>query len=218
MIGTLVRYHLRWLTRSRDILATVLLTAGTVGLAGLLALHDVPQRAMGAAATIWLVASVGGLLATARVLAAEEGTGGLRGVLLAPVERRDLFLARALSSSVVVLGLVLAVSVVIWAMFPDLPGWTDPRLALVALVGSFTLGPLGALAAWAALSTRAGELMGPVVSLPMAAPAIVTGLHATERLLDASGGWEASLTFATGYALAVGALSYLVSEHVTEVA
>lgn len=217
MIGTLVRYHLKWLTGARDVLAAALMTAGVVALAGLVTLHDVTPRALAASGVLWLVLGVGGLLAAARVIAAEHGSGGLRGLMLAPVDRRDLFLSRAIAVGLVVLTAGALTWVLLVAMFPGLPGLADPRLSLALLTGAVSLGALGTLAGWAALSTRAGEVVGPVLALPLAAPSLVSGLHATERLLAAVGGWEASLTFATGYAVAVGALTYIVADHVTEV-
>ncbi len=218
MIGALVGFHLRWLAGARDVLATALLAIGVVALAGVLALHDAPGRAQAAAGVVWLVASVGGLLAGARVITAEHTGGGLRGLLLAPIDRRDLFLARSLVLGGLVSLAILATLGLVALLFPSLPGRGDPRLVLVALAGGLGLGPLGTLAGWASLSTNVGEILATGVALPTTAPLIVGGLHATERLLAGHPGWEASLTFAAGYALSVAALCYLVSEPVTEVA
>lgn len=217
MIGPLTRSHLRWVWAAREALATALLAVGVVALAGLLALHDAPDSAQAGAAIVWLVASVGGLLAGARLIAAEHESGGLRGVLLAPVDRRDVFLARSVSLAVLV-GLASAATLLLVALlFPRLPGSLDPRLAWAVLVAALGLGPLGALAGLASLSTRVGEVLTLGIALPVSAPLIVGGLHGTEALLAARPGWEASLTFATGYALSVAALAYVVSEPVTEV-
>lgn len=218
MIGTLVAAHVRWLARARDVVATSLLAAGAVALAALLALHDAPGRPQAAATVVWLVASVGGLIAGARVVAAEHAGGGLRGVLLAPVDRRDVYLARAVTTAgLVAIATLLALGLVA-LLFPALPGLTDPRLILPVLAAALGLGPLGTLAGWASLSTRVGEVLAPGLALPIAAPLIVAGLHTTEALLAGQGAWEASLTFATGYAVSVAALCYVVSKPVTEVA
>lgn len=218
MIAPLVRWHLRWLVAARDVLATLLLTGATVALASLLALHDARQAPLAAATVLWLVASVAGLLAVARLISAEHGTGGLRGAMLAPVDRRDLFLSRALAAGLVVAAMTLVAWLLVAALFPGLPGTRDPRLLLVLPIAGLGLGAIGALAGWAALSTRAGELVGPVIAIPAASPLIVAGVHATETLLAGTAGWTPSLTFAAGYAASVAALAYLVSPHVTEVA
>lgn len=216
MIATLLGSHLHWLTRARNVLATALLAMGAVALAALIALHDGPGRAQAAAAVLWLVASVGGLIAGARIVAAEHGAGGLRGVLLAPVDRRDVFLARSISVAIFVFASLALTLVLVALLFPGLAGLRDPRAVLALLVASLGVGPLGTLTGWAALGTRAGEVLAPGLALPIAAPLIVGGLHATERLLRAQPGWEASLTFAAGYALSVAALCYIVSESVVE--
>lgn len=217
MIAAMVRDHVRWLLQARDVLATALLSAGVVALAGLLALHDAPDSARSAAAVTWLVAAVGGLLAGGRVLAAERAGGGLRGVLLAPVDRRSVFLARGITVGLLAMVATAGALGLVGVVFA-LPGAWDPRLLAVVGLAGLGLGPLGALAGLASLSTRVGELLAVGIALPIAAPLLVGGLHATEALLAARGGWEASLTFATGYALSVAALCYVVSEPVTEVA
>lgn len=217
MIGTLARDHARWLLSARTVLATALLAAGVVALAGLLALHDAPDSARSAAAIVWLVATIGGLLAGSRTVAAEREGGGLRGVLLAPVDRRDVFLARGTTVGLLV-GLTTAAALVLVAVVFSLPSPWDPRLLGVVAVAALGLGPLGALAGLASLSTSVGELLATGLALPISAPLLVAGLHATEALLAGQPGWEASLTFAAGYALSVAALCYLVSEPVTEVA
>jgi ABC-type transport system involved in cytochrome c biogenesis permease component len=217
VIAAMVRDHVRWLLQARDVLATALLSAGVVALAGLLALHDAPDSARSAAAVTWLVAAVGGLLAGGRVLAAERAGGGLRGVLLAPVDRRSVFLARGITVGLLAMVATAGALGLVGVVFA-LPGAWDPRLLAVVGLAGLGLGPLGALAGLASLSTRVGELLAVGIALPIAAPLLVGGLHATEALLAARGGWEASLTFATGYALSVAALCYVVSEPVTEVA
>lgn len=216
MIARSLAWQLRWLLSARTVLATALLAAGAVALAALLALHDAAEQALAVAAIWWLVLTVGGLITASRVLAAEHGEGGLRGMLLAPIDRRDLFLARGLGVALIVLAEGLATWALLIALFPGLSGLREPFLAGPLLVGAAGLGMIGALTGWASLSTRLGEVAGPVLAIPVAAPLVITGLHSTEALV-AGGPWQASLTFAAGYALAVGAASYLVADRVTEV-
>lgn len=217
MIGPIVTYHLAWLVRARGVLATVLLTGLTVALAGLIALHDADQRALAASAILWLVVSLGALVAAARVLAAEEGAGGLQGLRLAPLEARDLFLARTLAGLPLVLGLAVLAWLLLIPFFPQLVHLRGPGILPGLVLGALGLGVIGSLAGWAALSSRAGELLGPVIGLPLAAPLLVACLHATEVTLAHGQIWSSSLTFAVGYDLAVGALTYLVAPAIVEV-
>ncbi len=218
MIGAVVRYHLSWLVRARGVLATVLLTSLAVALAGLIALHDLDQRGLAASAILWLVIALGGLVGASRVLAAEEGAGGLQGLRLAPVETRDLFLARTLAGLPLVLGLALATWLLVIPFFPELAHLRGPGPLPALLLGAVGLGILGSLAGWASLSSRAGELLGPAIGLPMAAPLLVACLHATETALAHGLAWGPSLTFALGYDLVVAALTYLIAPAIVEVA
>ncbi|MDX1611447.1 MAG: heme exporter protein CcmB [Candidatus Thermoplasmatota archaeon] len=214
----LLTTQLRWMVRARSVLATVLLTALTVLLAGAVALHDAQQRALAASALLYLVLALSGLVSTSRVLAAERDGGGLRGWLLTPVPRRDLYISRAVAMVALLMGVAVLSLVFTALLFPDQPRLLSPGPLLALLVGAAGLGPLGALTGWAALSSKAGELMGPILGLPLAAPLIISLLHATETQLTTGVAWTPSLTFATGYAVAVGALAYLLADHVTEVA
>lgn len=217
MITTLARDHLAWLARSRTLTVTALLTGAVVALVALITLHDLPQRILATSATLWLVATLAGLTTAARLLAAEEGTGGLRALMLAPVDRRDLFLARAVTSALVVLVLGALTWLLLLLVFPDLTTLATPAMAPALAAGALGLGAIGALTGWAALSSRGGELVGLLLAVPIAAPLVIACLHATEHALATGSALDPSLTFAAGYAAAVGAATYLVSGHVTEV-
>lgn len=217
MIGALVAHHLRVLLAARDVLAALLLYGFVVALVALLALHDLPERATVAAAILWLVLALGGLTAAARTLGADAGGGGLRGLFLLPVDRRDLLLARALSSALVAALLGLLTWLVLALLFPDLARLGGPTLLPGLAVGALGTGFVGALTGLAALPGRAGEVMGPVLGAPLLAPLVLAGVHATADALETGAPWDPSLTFAAGYALAVGAIAYLVAEPLSEV-
>jgi heme exporter protein B len=217
MMHVLVAWHLRWLGSARDVLSSAFAGALAVGLAGALALHDAADRALAASAILWTVAAVAGLLAASRVLAAEQAAGGLRAMLLAPVDRATLFLARATTISLLVLALSCATWLALLPLFADLAALRDLSLGPPLVLGAAGLGIIGTLSGWAALSTRAGEVLGPVLGVPIAAPLLIALLHATETALASGTLWTASHTFALGYVLALGAAAYLVAGHVTEV-
>lgn len=217
MIRRLTGWQIRWLLQSASLVATILFLGGSVALAALLALHDLPESVHAASAVLWLVAVVGGLAAGARLVGAEHDQGGLRGVLLAPVDRRDVFLSRALALVVVIVALSWLAWGVTIVLFPALGGLRDLRVGMVLVVGALGLGPLGALAGWAALTARGGEVLGPALAIPLAAPLILSGVHAVEAVVGGGEGFEPSLIFAVGYALSVGAVSYAVSGRLVEV-
>jgi ABC-type transport system involved in cytochrome c biogenesis permease component len=216
VISRLVRVQLAWLARARHVLATALVAGIAVATASLLALHDVAASVTVANATLWLVVAIAGLLATARLIGAEHADAGLRGILLAPADRRDVFLAHAIAASLLALIPTLSTLLVLVALFPA-TGLVDPRVAGILLVGVLGTAPAGTLAGFASLSTRAGETVTIALAVPAAAPLLVSGLHATQAILTGAGAWKPSIIFATGYAIAVGAITYLVAKPVTEV-
>lgn len=216
MIARLAQWHLRWVTSARGLLATVGLVAGSVALAALLALHDLAQEALAASAVVWIVATVGGMSAGARMVEAEHAQGGLSGVLVAPVDWRDVFLSRVVSLFLLVVAITLGAWAVSVVLFPGVEGLRDARLVFPLLGGALGLAPVGTFTGWLALSARRGELLGAALGLPLAAPLLVSGVHAMHALVE-GGAWTPSLTFLVGYALSVAAVCYVVSGRVVEV-
>ncbi len=217
MIAWLTAWHARWIASARGVLGTVVLVAASLALATLVALHDLASEPVAASAVVWIVATLAGLTAGARLIRAEHEEGGLGGVLAAPVDWRDVFLSRA----IVLAGLVVVMAGFAWAataaLFPGLGGLRDPRVAFALVGGAVGLGPLGAFTGWVALASESGEALGAALGVPLAAPLIVTGVHATERVVAEGAAWTPSLTFVVGYALSVGALCYVLSGAVAEV-
>lgn len=216
MIGRLTRWHLRWMASARGMLATVGLVSASVALAALLALHDLAQEGLAATAVVWIVATVGGVSAGARVVEAEHAQGGLSGVLVAPVDWRDVFLSRAASLALVVAGIALGAWGACLVLFPGVSGLRDVWVVAPLAGGVVGLAPLGAFTGWVALSAGRGELLGAALGVPLAAPLLVSGIHAMHEIVEGAA-WTPSLTFLVGYALSVAALCYVVSGPVVEV-
>ena len=144
-----------------------------------------------ASGVLWVTLLLAAVIGVTRLFAAEREQGGIDALLLAPVDRTALFLAKA---SALFLFLV-AVEVVAVPAFgvlllgPGLGG-TLPELPLVLLLANLGVASVGALVSALAAETRARELIVPLLLLPLMVPLLIACAQATEPLLRQDQGPE----------------------------
>jgi heme exporter protein B len=144
-----------------------------------------------AAGVLWVTLLLAAVIGVTRLFAAEREQGGIDGLLLAPVDRTSLFIAKA-SVLFLFLAAVEIVAVPAFALMllgPDLGG-TLPELLLILLLANLGIAAVGALVAALAAETRARELIVPLLLLPMLVPLLIAGAQATEPFLRQDQGPE----------------------------
>lgn len=156
-----------------------------------------------ASGVLWVTLLLAGVIGVSRLFAAEREQGGIDGLLLAPVDRTALFVAKAtvLFLYLVALELVAVPAFILLLLGPD-PTSALPELVLVLLAANVGLAAVGALVSALASETNARELIVPLLLLPMLVPLLIAAASATEPLLRQSpasedlGRW---LAFLAGY-------------------
>ncbi|MEZ4423001.1 MAG: heme exporter protein CcmB [Gemmatimonadota bacterium] len=133
---------------------------------------------------LWLTIVFGGLLGLGQTFHLEEENGALEGVLLTPMPREALFLAKVLSNYLLVLGLVLLVLLLFGLFFA-----VDYGAHWLVLIAVLALGALGFVAVgtlFAAVTARSTmrETLLPVLVFPILLPVVIYGAGATNRLLS----------------------------------
>jgi heme exporter protein B len=144
-----------------------------------------------AAGVLWVTLLLASVIGVSRLFAAEREQGGIDALLLAPVDRTSLFLAKA-SALFLFLTAVEVVAVPAFALLllgPSL-GAALPELLLILALGNLGLAAVGALVAALAAETRARELIVPLLLLPLVVPLLIACAQATEPLLRQDGGPE----------------------------
>ena len=141
-----------------------------------------------AAGTLWVTLLLATVLGVNRLYAAEREQGGLEAMLLAPIDRTAIFLAKAAAILLYLVALeVVAVPAFgVLLLGPDLIG-PLPELSALLLVADVGLAATGALVGALAAETRARELIGPLLLLPLVVPLAIAGAQATEPLFTAPG-------------------------------
>jgi heme exporter protein B len=160
-----------------------------------IAIDVVPANATRVAPGIlWVAIILSATVALSRVFIMERENGCMTALLLAPVDRGSVFLAK-LIVNVVYLGIFEAALLPVFSLLFGVN--IMPRLgplSVVLALGSIGLAATGTLFATVALGTKARELMLPLLVLPLQVPLLIAAVHATEMVLqghplDSLGAW-----------------------------
>jgi heme exporter protein B len=137
-----------------------------------------------AAGVLWMSLLLATVLGVNRLFASERRDGGIEAVLLAPVDRTAVFVAKA-GALLLYLVLLELVAVPAFCLLLLPPGATVAvgPLALVLLAADVGLAAVGALVAALASETRARDLLVPLLLLPLVVPLAIAGANATQPLL-----------------------------------
>jgi heme exporter protein B len=137
-----------------------------------------------AAGVLWVTLLLAAVIGVTRLFAAEREQGGIDGLLLAPVDRTALFVAKAtaLFLYLAALELVAVPAFAILLLGPGL-GQALPELLLVLLLADVGIAAIGALTAALAAETSVRELIVPLLLLPLLVPLLIAVAKASEPLL-----------------------------------
>jgi heme exporter protein B len=137
-----------------------------------------------AAGILWVTLLLAAILGINRLFVADAEEGGFDGFLLAPVDRTAMLIAKALAllSYLLVLELVAVPAFGLLLLGPSL-GQALPDLLGVLALGDLGIAAIGTLVAALAVRTRARDLLGPLLALPLLVPIAIGGARATSPLL-----------------------------------
>jgi heme exporter protein B len=126
------------------------------------------------------------ILAINRIFVAEREQGGFDAIRLAPVDAAALYAAK-IAALVAYLGLLELVAVPVFAVF-FLDSWAGlgPLCGVLALV-DLGLAVVGVLISSLAVASRARDLLGPLILLPLTVPLMIAAAGAAAPLLEAGG-------------------------------
>ena len=175
------------------------------------------QLAAGVLTATLLFAS---MLAVNRLFVAEREQGGFDAFLLAPVDRSAMLLAKVAALYVFLVALEI-IAVPAFALLLLGPSLGPSLLGLIAVLAlaNLALAVIGTLVSAIAVQTRARDLIGPVIGLPLLVPALIATARATGPLLavHSSGSPPAKWLAILGlYDLVFALLAYAVFDFLLE--
>lgn len=143
-----------------------------------------PMRAQAAPGVLWVALVFAGTLGMNRSLLRERDNDCLHGLLLAPLDRGTIFLAKT-AANFLFMAAAQLVLLPLFVFFFNLPfAATVAAVGPVLLLGMLGFAAVGTLFVAVALRTRAREVMLPLLMLPLAAPLIIAAIQASAALLD----------------------------------
>jgi heme exporter protein B len=164
---------------------------------------------------LWIRFIFAGMLGIGRSFAIERDRGTLEGLLLAPIDRSALYVAKTITNVALMGTVELAAFPVFVALFNVRAGWLD--VTLVAILGTVGFAGVGTLSAAMAASTRAREIMLPLLLLPLEVPVVIASVKATGVALGAQPAdalpW---LQLLIGFDVILVAAAILVFEYILE--
>ena len=134
---------------------------------------------------LWVTVTFSGILSLGRAFARERDRRTLDGLLLAPVDRSALYLAKlvgSLVSMLVVEVIALPAFIGLFNLRVDLP-----LLCLAQVLGTIGLAGVGTLFAAIAAHTRAREVLLPLLLFPIQVPVILATVKATGAAIQVPG-------------------------------
>src|SRR4249920_1230765 len=143
-----------------------------------------PERvAEMAPALLWLAFLFTGTLGLAQLFQAERENHCLDALLLSPLDRGALFLAKTGFNLLLMLAVEVVVIPLFWILF-NLSAWNLlPQLFLVTLLGTVGFCVLGTILSAVTLRARARELLLPLVLFPLMIPVILATIRCMETVM-----------------------------------
>ena len=137
-----------------------------------------------ASGVLWVTLLLAAVIGVTRLFAAEREQGGIDGLLLAPIDRTALFVAKAaaLFLYLAALEVVAVPAFAILLLGPGL-GQALPELLVVLLLADLGIASIGALTSALAAETRVRELIVPLLLLPLMVPLLIAAAKASEPLM-----------------------------------
>jgi heme exporter protein B len=173
-----------------------------------------------AAGILWVTLLFAAILGVNRLFVADADQGGFEGFLLAPVDRSAMLIAKALAllAYLVVLELIAVPAFALLLLGPSL-GQALPSLLWVLALGDVGVAVIGTLVAALAVHTRARDLLGPLLALPLLVPIVIGGARASAPLLVLRGAGEPSARWLVTlglYDLLFGLIAYALFDFLLE--
>lgn len=164
---------------------------------------------------LWIGFAFAGMLSFGRSFAVERERGTLDGLLLAPIDRGAVYLARTITNTLL-MGVVELISLPVFvALYNVRAAWGE--LLLATALGTIGFTSAGTLVAAIAANTRAREIMLPLLLLPLTVPVLIGAVKATAEALGSRPAeplpW---LQLLAGFDVIVVAVSFLVFEYVLD--
>lgn len=131
---------------------------------------------------LWIAFTFAGTLGLSRSFAGEMENGCLEGLKLSPIDRSSIYIGKTISNSVLMF-IVELITIPIFIVLFNYNITGIIGLVIVIFLGTFGFVSVGTLLSALSTSTRAREIMLPVLLLPLIIPVLIPAVMATGKVL-----------------------------------
>jgi heme exporter protein B len=171
--------------RSRETLASLLVFGLVVLVVFNFALDVTPANVLELApGLLWIAIVLSAVTGVGRTFMIERENGCMTGLLLAPIDRSAVFLAKLTVNLLLLFTFEIALLPCFVVIYSVPVSGNLGTLCAVVVAGTVGLAAAGTLFATAALGSRARELMLPLIVLPLQIPLLIAAVQATELALS----------------------------------
>ncbi len=144
----------------------------------------VDNKAAVAPGALWVAFIFASLLGLGRTISAEREKSSLDRLLLCPVDRKAIYLAKLLGNMFFI-GIVEIVALPVFAILFNVPFAAGSLIPLV-LLGTLGIASVGTLFSALVAATAARELLLPILIFPLIVPIVIAAVRATGDLMIVS--------------------------------
>lgn len=137
---------------------------------------------------LWVAIAFAAVLSLGRAMVVEQDRGCLEGLMLAPVDRSAIYVGKTVASLIFVL-IIEAVAYPVFAILFNLP-LLVVGMAPIMVLGTIGLVVVGTLFSTIAASTKAREVLLPILFFPVVVPVVIAAVKATGLLIVGGDGSE----------------------------
>ncbi len=169
-----------------------------------------------AAGALWVALIFAGMIGSTRALLAERDNGCIRALLLSPIDRSALYAAKLLAAFIF-MAVAEAAAIICMVLFFNLDFDSRLlRLAPIIALGALGFSALSTLLAAVSGRIRAGDLLLPLLAVPMFVPALIAGVKASGAALAGApfGGFAQWLKILVAFDVIFLTTGYLLFEYV----
>lgn len=141
----------------------------------------VDNKAAVAPGALWVAFIFASFLGLGRTISAEREKSSLDRLLLCPIDRKAIYLAKLLGN-VLFIGVVEIVALPVFAVLFNVP-FAAGTLLLIILLGTVGIASVGTLFSAMTAATSARELLLPLLVFPLIVPIVIAAVRATGALM-----------------------------------
>ena len=174
----------------------------------------VDNKAAIAPGALWVAFVFASLLGLGRTMTSEQEKGSLDRLMLCPLDRRAIYLAKLLGN-ILFISVVEIIALPIFAALFAVPLFTG-ELVPIVLLGTIGIATIGTLFSAIAAATQARELLLPLLVFPLIVPVVIGAVRATGALMAPSVNEPPWLGMMLAFDIIFLSVSLLTFEYVIE--